>query len=75
MEGTSAPPELGPLKLRASLKTEMMLSLAVLGTAALSLAALNAFVLETLTLSSDGPIYLALLILVVIGFFGSLRMG
>ena len=33
-EGTSAPTEIGPLKLRASLKTEMMLSLAVLGTAA-----------------------------------------
>ena len=69
MEGTSAPPELGPLKLRASLKTEMMLSLAVLGTAALSLAALNAFVLETLTLSTDGPIYLALLILADILIF------
>ena len=63
MEGTSVPTEIGPLKLRASLKTEMMLSLAVLGTAALSLAALNAVVLETLTLSKDGPIYLALLIL------------
>ena len=69
MEGTSAPPEIGPLKLRASLKTEMMLSLAVLGTAALSLAALNAFVLETLTLSKDGPIYLALLILADILIF------
>ena len=69
MEGTSAPPEMGPLKLRASLKTEMMFSLAVLGTAALSLAALNAFVLETLTLSSDGPIYLALLILADILIF------
>ena len=56
MEGTSAPVEIGPLKLRASLKTEMMLSLAVLGTAALSLAALNAVVLETLSLSKDGPI-------------------
>jgi two-component system, NtrC family, sensor kinase len=69
MEGTSAPPEIGPLKLRASLKTEMMLSLAVLGTAALSLAALNAVVLETLTLSKDGPIYLALLILADILIF------
>ena len=69
MEGTSAPTEIGPLKLRASLKTEMMLSLAVLGTAALSLAALNAVVLETLTLSKDGPIYLALLILADILIF------
>ncbi|MEO8879316.1 MAG: HAMP domain-containing protein, partial [Gemmatimonadaceae bacterium] len=69
MEGTSAPAEIGPLKLRASLKTEMMLSLAVLGTAALSLAALNAVVLETLTLSKDGPIYLALLILADILIF------
>jgi two-component system NtrC family sensor kinase len=69
IEGTSAPVEVGPLKLRASLKTEMMLSLAVLGTAALSLAALNAVVLETLTLSKDGPIYLALLILADILIF------
>ena len=69
IEGTSAPTEVGPLKLRASLKTEMMLSLAVLGTAALSLAALNAVVLETLTLSKDGPIYLALLILADILIF------
>src|SRR5665213_409982 len=69
IEGTSAPTEVGPLKLRASLKTEMMLSLAVLGTAALSLAALNAVVLETLTLSKDGPIYLALLVLADILIF------
>ena len=69
VEGISAPTEPGPLKLRASLKTEMLLSLAVLGTAALSLAALNAVVLETLTLSKDGPIYLALLILADILIF------
>jgi two-component system, NtrC family, sensor kinase len=69
MEGTSAPPELGPFKLRASLKTEMMLSLAVLGTAALSLAALNAVVLETLALTRNGAFYLALLILADILIF------
>ena len=69
VEGITAPTEPGKLKLRASLKTEMMLSLAVLGTAALSLAALNAFVLETLTLSKDGPIYLALLVLADILIF------
>lgn len=68
-EGTSVPTELGPLKLRASLKTEMMLSLAVLGTAALSLAALNAVVLETLALTRNGAFYLALLILADILIF------
>ncbi|HXY31079.1 MAG TPA: ATP-binding protein [Gemmatimonadaceae bacterium] len=62
VEATSAPPDPGPLKVFASLKTEMMLSLAVLGTAALSLAALNVVVLENLVMTANGAIYLALLI-------------
>ncbi len=62
-ERTSAPPDLGPLKLPASLKTEMILSLAVLGTAALSLAALNVVVLQNLVSTRNGAIYLALLLI------------
>ena len=69
MEGTSAPTEPGPLKLRASLKTEMMLNLAVLGTAALSLAALNVVVLESIIMTRNGAIYLGLLFIADIVLF------
>lgn len=68
-EETSAPPDLGPTKVLASLKTEMMLSLAVLGTAALSLAALNVVVLENLVQTRNGAFYLALLIVADIAIF------
>ena len=51
------------VRLFTSLKAEMMLSLAVLGTAALSLAALNVVVLQNLVASRHGALYLALLIL------------
>jgi signal transduction histidine kinase len=53
----------GRLQLFTSLKAEMILSLAVLGTAALSLAALNVVVLQSLVTSRNGAWYLALLIL------------
>ena len=45
-----------------SLKAEMMLSLAVLATAALSLSALNVIALESLVMGKNGTIYLGLLI-------------
>ena len=50
-------------QLFTSLKAEMLLSLAVLGTAALSLAALNVVVLQNLVSSGNGALYLALLII------------
>ena len=45
-----------------SLKSEMLMSLAVLGTAALSLAAMNVLVLQNLLFSEFGALYLILLI-------------
>ena len=55
----------------------MLLSLAVLGTAALSLAALNVVVLQNLVSSRNGALYLALLILadvVIFVAFGAYKL-
>jgi signal transduction histidine kinase len=55
----------------------MLLSLAVLGTAALSLAALNVVVLQNLVSSRNGVLYLALLILadvVIFVAFGAYKL-
>jgi two-component system NtrC family sensor kinase len=60
-----------------SLKAEMILSLAVLGTAALSLAALNVVVLRDLVVSPHGALYLALLIIadvIVFVAFGAYKV-
>ena len=60
-----------------SLKAEMLLSLAVLGTAALSLAALNVVVLQNLVTSRNGALYLALLIIadvVIFVVFGAYKL-
>jgi signal transduction histidine kinase len=64
-------------QLFTSLKAEMLLSLAVLGTAALSLAALNVVVLQNLVSSGNGALYLALLILadvVIFVAFGAYKL-
>ena len=64
-------------QLFTSLKAEMVLSLAVLGTAALSLAALNVVVLQNLVSSRNGALYLALLILadvVIFVAFGAYKL-
>jgi signal transduction histidine kinase len=64
-------------QLFTSLKSEMLLSLAVLGTAALSLAALNVVVLQNLVSSRNGALYLALLILadvVIFVAFGAYKL-
>jgi signal transduction histidine kinase len=68
-ESTSLPPDLGKFQLFTSLKTEMMLNLAVLGTAALSLAALNVVVLESIIGTRNGAIYLGLLFVADIVLF------
>ncbi|HUO53068.1 MAG TPA: ATP-binding protein [Gemmatimonadaceae bacterium] len=68
-ESTSLPPDLGKFQLFTSLKTEMMLNLAVLGTAALSLAALNVVVLESIIGTRNGAIYLGLLFIADIVLF------
>jgi two-component system, NtrC family, sensor kinase len=60
-EHSTASADLGAFQLFTSLKTDMMLNLAVLGTAALSLAALNVVVLESLMETRNGAIYLGLL--------------
>ena len=60
-----------------SLKAEMLLSLAVLGTAALSLAALNVVVLQNLVTIRNGALYLALLIIadvVIFVVFGAYKL-
>lgn len=57
------------LSVFTSLKAEMILSLAVLGTAALSLAALNVIVLQDLVVSRHGALYLALLIVADVVIF------
>ncbi|HEU4586932.1 MAG TPA: hypothetical protein VFR95_14355, partial [Gemmatimonadaceae bacterium] len=56
-------------QLFTSLKAEMLLSLAVLGTAALSLAALNVVVLQNLVTAGNGALYLALLIIADVVIF------
>jgi signal transduction histidine kinase len=64
-------------QLFTSLKAEMLLSLAVLGTAALSLAALNVVVLQNLVSSRNGALYLALLIIadvVIFVAFGAYKL-
>lgn len=64
-------------QLFTSLKSEMLLSLAVLGTAALSLAALNVVVLQNLVTSGNGALYLALLIIadvVIFVAFGAYKL-
>jgi two-component system, NtrC family, sensor kinase len=64
-------------QLFTSLKAEMLLSLAVLGTAALSLAALNVVVLQNLVTSRNGALYLALLIIadvVIFVAFGAYKL-
>lgn len=60
-----------------SLKAEMLLSLAVLGTVALLLAALDVVVLHNLVMSRHGALYLALLIVadvVVFVLFGAHKL-
>ncbi|HEY9450798.1 MAG TPA: ATP-binding protein [Gemmatimonadaceae bacterium] len=64
-------------QLFTSLKAEMLLSLAVMGTAALSLAALNVVVLQNLVSSRNGALYLALLIIadvVIFVAFGAYKL-
>ena len=64
-------------QLFTSLKAEMLLSLAVMGTAALSLAALNVVVLQNLVSSRNGALYLALLIVadvVIFVAFGAYKL-
>lgn len=71
---TSRPPR---TQLFTSLKAEMLLSLAVMGTAALSLAALNVVVLQNLVSSRNGALYLALLIIadvVIFVVFGAYKL-
>ena len=68
-ESTSLPSDMGKFQLFTSLKTEMMLNLAVLGTAALSLAALNVVVLESIIGTRNGAIYLGLLFIADIVLF------
>ena len=68
-ESTSLPADMGKFNLFTSLKTEMMLNLAVLGTAALSLAALNVVVLESIIGTRNGAIYLGLLFIADIVLF------
>lgn len=65
------------LRLFTSLKAEMLLSLAVMGTTALSLAALNVVILQNLVTSRNGALYLALLIIadvVVFVAFGAYKL-
>ena len=64
-------------QLFTSLRAELLLSLAVLGTAALSLAALNVIVLQGLVASTHGALYLAALIVadvVVFVAFGAYKI-
>jgi signal transduction histidine kinase len=64
-------------QLFTSLRAELLLSLAVLGTAALSLAALNVVVLQGLVASAHGALYLAALIVgdvVVFVAFGAYKI-
>ena len=73
----SGRPRAARTQLFTSLKAEMLLSLAVLGTAALSLAALNVMVLQELVSSRNGALYLALLILadvVIFVVFGAYKL-
>src|SRR5690606_25579494 len=64
-------------QLFTSIEAEMLLSLAVLGTAALSLAALNVVVLRNLVSSGRGALYMALLIIadvVIFVAFGAYKL-
>ncbi|MBX6332306.1 MAG: HAMP domain-containing protein [Gemmatimonadaceae bacterium] len=54
---------LGRLQLFTSLKAEMALSLAIMGTAALSLAAINVLIIESLPVNRFGTLFLGVLIL------------
>ncbi len=54
--GAGRRPGVARAQLFTSLKAEMLLSLAVLGTAALSLAALNVVVLQNLVSSRNGAL-------------------
>ncbi|HEX6534755.1 MAG TPA: ATP-binding protein [Gemmatimonadaceae bacterium] len=67
----------GRFQLFTSLQAEMLLSLAVLGTAALSLAALDVVVLQNLVAVDHGALYLALLIIadvIVFVAFGAYKI-
>ncbi len=75
--GAGRRPGVARAQLFTSLKAEMLLSLAVLGTAALSLAALNVVVLQNLVSSRNGALYLALLIIadvVIFVAFGAYKL-